>query len=168
MRKDVELIGGPPLSYCPKTGLVTFTASVGSRKAGDIAGTLTSNGYLVVKVHGKSYQLHRLAFVLMGESITPDKDVDHINRVKTDNRWENLRLVSRSKNALNAKLRHDNKLSEKNIRKLGKSFQVRLAGKSLGCYNSLEEAKTVRDLWMIREVDENGEKVKWKPPTRTP
>jgi len=58
-----------------------------------------NHGYIQVKIGGKLYQAHRLIIqAFLGES---DQDVDHINRIKTDNRFENLRYCSRSENNLN-------------------------------------------------------------------
>ena len=36
------------------------------------------------------------------------EEVDHKNRIKTDNRWSNLRAADRSLNCTNTGLRHDN------------------------------------------------------------
>ena len=56
-------------------------------------------GYIPIRISGKLYQSHRLIMLaFVGES---DKDVDHINRIKTDNRFENLRYVTPSENNLN-------------------------------------------------------------------
>ena len=57
-------------------------------------------GYLVGMVTGKNYQAHRLAWALhYGE--WPKGHIDHINRVRTDNRISNLRLASPSENRAN-------------------------------------------------------------------
>jgi hypothetical protein len=49
----------------------------------------------------KSYA-HRLAFLYMTGSLPP-ADVDHVNGVRNDNRWSNLRLATRSQNMWNVK-----------------------------------------------------------------
>jgi len=57
-------------------------------------------GYITVWVNGKDHLEHRLVwFYIHGEK--PCGMVDHINRVKTDNRIENLRIVEHSTNAHN-------------------------------------------------------------------
>jgi len=167
MRKEIELIGDLPIEYNPETGVFKYTKSVGNRSKGSIAGVKTNKGYLSIKINKKSYLIHRFAFVLMEQKISVDDDVDHINRIKSDNRWSNLRLVTRSKNSVNAKLREDNILGVKNIRLLNGKFQVRICGKSLGVFDLLEEALYVRDNWMVRELDEKGDKILWKAPTIT-
>ncbi len=161
MKKDVELIGNLPLDYNPLTGEFFFTQSVGSRKKGQRAGTLTRSGYWSVKIGKSSYRLHRLAFVLMGVPISPVDDVDHVDRNKSNNCWNNLRLVSHRDNIKNTPARKTNLLGHKHVRKLCQKYQVRIDGKSKGVYETLEEA-----LRMVREVDEKGEKVLWKPPER--
>ena len=58
-----------------------------------------TEGYIQIYIGGKSYPSHRLIMLaFVGES---DKEVDHINRVKTDNRFENLRYVTPSENNWN-------------------------------------------------------------------
>ena len=58
------------------------------------------SGYIQLKIGGKSYHAHRMIMLAFaGES---DQDVDHINRIKSDNRFENLRYCTQSENALNA------------------------------------------------------------------
>ena len=67
-----------------------------------------NRGYLFVRLNGKGYLLHRLIFILMGHALAGFQ-VDHINGIKTDNRWINLRLVSQHDNLRNKKLRESNK-----------------------------------------------------------
>ena len=56
----------------------------------------------------KMYQISRLAFLYM-EGYFPENDVDHINRISTDNRWNNLREVSPQCNSRNCNLSKKNK-----------------------------------------------------------
>ena len=58
-----------------------------------------STGYIQIKVGGKHYLAHRLIMLaFVGES---DQEIDHINRIRHDNRLENLHYCSRSENMLN-------------------------------------------------------------------
>ena len=59
----------------------------------------SNDGYIIIGIGGKFYKAHRLIMMaFVGES---HQEVDHINRIKTDNRFENLRYVTRSQNGLN-------------------------------------------------------------------
>jgi len=77
------------------------------------------NGYYQIKLwkDGKKtpYRIHRL--VALHYISNPDNkpQVDHINRIKTDNRVENLRWVDISENGQNVGIRKDNKSGFKNI-----------------------------------------------------
>lgn len=65
------------------------------------------HGYFIAVVNGKRYRVHHLIFLYMTGSM-PDKDVDHINGDRIDNRWCNLRLVDRVDNQRNQGVRTDN------------------------------------------------------------
>ena len=73
--------------------------------AGDIAGSLSNNGYYVYGYSGYGvFAVHRIIWILHNKMDVPiDCIVDHINGIKTDNRIENLRLVSEHQNTRNAK-----------------------------------------------------------------
>ena len=58
--------------------------------------SLTNCGYVQGSLFGGNCSIHRL---VMGAR--KGEEVDHINRIKTDNRRENLRIVSRSENVRN-------------------------------------------------------------------
>ena len=63
-------------------------------------GSLDKDGYLIMKVKGKQYKAHRLVYAYFyGEF--PKGEIDHINRNRTDNRIENLRVVDRQENVNN-------------------------------------------------------------------
>lgn len=82
--------------------------SFNSRFPGKNTGCVMSRGYMFVGVDGAKVLYHRLIFMLMGFDVT-DKQVDHINGDKTDNRWVNLRLVDQLDNLKNKSLRSSNK-----------------------------------------------------------
>lgn len=121
----------------------------GGRKMGDISGLLRPDGYVRIVIDKKQYLLHRLAFLYMTGSF-PDDEVDHINGVRGDNRWINLRCVSKAENRKNASARLDNKSGYPGIRwrKERSKWAARIwsNGKliELGHYQTFDEAMTVR------------------------
>lgn len=98
------------LDYNCVTGDFTWITKGRSKKimAGDIAGSVSSStGYRYIRINGGYYAAHRLAFIFMGEPLPCQ--VDHINHVKTDNSWANLRFATDQINAKNMPLRKTNK-----------------------------------------------------------
>ena len=63
------------------------------------------NGYLISKLNGVTVYMSRL---LMNCPNDKQYEVDHINHDIKDNRKSNLRIVNRSQNNMNHKLRSDN------------------------------------------------------------
>lgn len=58
---------------------------------------LDANGYHTIRMKSKKYKkLHQIVWVLHNGDIPADLTIDHINRVRTDNRIENLRLATAS------------------------------------------------------------------------
>lgn len=96
--------------YNPETGAFTWRIKrTKNAKAGigAQAGTLGSDGYWRVELDGKFYRVHRLIFRWMGKKIP--EEVDHLNGIRHDNRWKNLRAADALSNAKNAKQRSDGK-----------------------------------------------------------
>lgn len=92
------------LRYDPETGCITRLAQSGPAKIGDDAGWIGPNGYRYLCLYGRTYLAHRIAFLLeTGE--WPKNHVDHINGVTSDNRWANLRDVTRTVNNQNERRR---------------------------------------------------------------
>lgn len=97
------------LNYDPETGAFTWVQTLGSRaQNGTPAGSRDQKGYLRVWLCGVNYKLHRLAFVWMTGSCQAAQ-IDHINQIKDDNRWVNLRAVTNAENQQNTSLRKDSK-----------------------------------------------------------
>ena len=88
-------------SYNPRTGEILRRMDRSpNAKAGQKVGTVDGKGYLHVSVLKKFVRLHRLAFFLQtGE--TP-LEIDHIDRDRTNNTWQNLRPALRKDNVGNS------------------------------------------------------------------
>ncbi|EKD22490.1 MAG: pathogenesis-related transcriptional factor and ERF protein [uncultured bacterium] len=93
------------LEYVPATGLFTWKKSTARRtQVGSCAGYIKKQtGYLLICVLGERHYAHRLAFLYMTGTL-PGADVDHINGLRHDNSWCNLREVARAENLRNRKL----------------------------------------------------------------
>jgi hypothetical protein len=100
---DAELINGR-YNYDPLTGIFTYAKKCNKMLPGEIAGYKNKSGYIVMSMNASLYFAHRLAW-FMHYAENPLGVVDHINRVKTDNRIENLRIISRSENIINQPLK---------------------------------------------------------------
>lgn len=72
----------------------------GPAQKGSPAGCWQRTGYLVIRILGKNYHAHRLAWYLIHE-MWPPADIDHRNSIRNDNRIANLRLATRSQNREN-------------------------------------------------------------------
>jgi hypothetical protein len=110
-------------NYDPGTGV--FTNLVKRRGAWQIGARLGSichakekgsNFYRVLRIEGEIYYEHRLAVLYMTGSFPETHlDVDHKNNIRSDNRWDNLRVGTRSQNRANAPLRSSNTSGAKNV-----------------------------------------------------
>lgn len=102
------------LHYDPDTGVFTRAKAVRGHKKGAVAGCDNGRGYIRIKVDGRYFLAHRLAWLYETASF-PEGEIDHINRNGLDNRIKNLRTVTRSENLLNKGLDHRNTSGVKNV-----------------------------------------------------
>jgi len=151
-RKFTDLKNLRGFKYSPQTGNVYRSQQQGRNGARGVIRGKNPGGYLHFQYKGKMISCHRAAFQL--RNIDPTgMEVDHINGIRADNRWENLRLVTSRDNA-------NNKSFHRNGRKVGARFcnqknkwlsEIIIGGKSnhLGfflneddAHNAYIEAKT--------------------------
>ena len=97
------------LHYSPDTGVFIWVSDCNNNiKIGELAGCVNPSGYVNIVIFGRSYKAHRLSWLFM-TGVFPSDQIDHINRVRYDNRWSNLRSVSRLENSRNKNLYIKNK-----------------------------------------------------------
>ena len=91
------------LEYNPSSGWFTWRKRIARCvHIGQTAGRFYKTGYVSITIDRKAYLAHRLAWLYMrGE--WPTKDIDHKDRDRGNNAWNNLREADRSQNKVNAK-----------------------------------------------------------------
>jgi hypothetical protein len=135
------------LHYNPETGI--FTRIIKPRHIGDIAGFDGGNGYIFIWVGNKKYLAHRLAWLYM-EGYFPEEgiDVDHKDRDKSNNKWANLRMATRSCNNMNKSLQSNNTSGIKGVSidsgKWKASITLNKKRHYLGCFKEKHEAAMAR------------------------
>ena len=101
------------LHYDPETGLFTWkncAGRYGRIAAGTIAGSIGKiHGYVEIHFDDALHKAHRLAWLCMTGKLPPH-EMDHINRIRHDNRFCNLRLATLQDNLKN-KTRYKNNTS---------------------------------------------------------
>jgi hypothetical protein len=98
------------LSYDPNTGIFRWIKSPHGRfPVGSRAGSMHRDGYWRISVGGVNLKASHVAwFFITGSLPPPNRKIDHKNRVKGDDRKQNLRLATSHQNAANTSKRKDN------------------------------------------------------------
>ena len=133
--------------YDPLTGALTYKREFDRRKKGELATTNHIHGYLMVHLD-KSYLAHRMIWLMQTGGLP--ECVDHINHIRTDNTWSNLRDATNQVNAQNKSINKNNTsgfLGVSYMPKLGK-FRATLTTKRksvhLGLFHTAEAAHQAR------------------------
>ena len=134
------------LDYDELTGvfLNRFTRNNNGAPIGGKAGTISHYGYIEICIEGVLYKAHRLAWLYVTGQ-WPLQLIDHINRIKADNRFKNLREVSSSTNVQNTlSARKNNSTGYLGVIPHGNGFraQIMKSGRttSLGTFKTPELA----------------------------
>lgn len=114
-----------------------------TRYSGKIVRTKHNQGYIMVSIDKKKYLLHRIIWFLKTGEL-PKKEIDHINGIKIDNSWKNLREATRSENLCNRTKQSNNTTGYKGVFKNRKRFMAKVGCNYkqyyLGCFDTIEEA----------------------------
>lgn len=157
------------LNYDVKTGEFSWTAGTRARPNGKKCTYRNDSGYVCIRVDGKHYRAHRLAWLyVFGKN--PVGEIDHINGVRDDNRIENLREVTRSENKKNQGRTVNNKSGHNGVRWYAplEKWHVQICcnrkKSHIGYFDSLEDAiiarkEAERDLNFHKN---HGERDSWR------
>jgi len=132
------------LHYDPETGLFTWLiAPSKSVKIGSIAGSKNNQGYIAIGINNKLYSGHRLAWLYVHGRL-PDSQIDHINRIRSDNRICNLREVTRQQNQFNRIAQKNNQTGYMGVTMCGKKYRALIMVDSklihIGLFDTAEKA----------------------------
>lgn len=119
-----------------------------TRYANKPAFRVNPQGYVSGMIFRQMHRAHRIIWAMQyGE--WPEREIDHINGDRANNRLCNLRLVTRRENTLNQKRRRNNKSGRTGVSQLGNGkWRAYISEhgkiKHLGVFCALEDAIKVR------------------------
>ncbi len=139
------------LDYDPETGVFTWRFQPNARKelntvlAGKVAGGMHARGYWAIRIDEWTYLAHRLAWLHV-HGRWPERQIDHINMTRLDNRLVNLREATNSDNSCNRPMKAGNRAGLKGVsfhKRMGR-WRARITKNGehilLGHFDSPEEA----------------------------
>lgn len=124
-----------------------FTNSLG--KCGEDASCKHNEGYLITRIGGKYYLTHRIIFMYMTGKFP--KFIDHINHIRDDNRWCNLKEATILQNNKNTSLSKNSKTKcngvsfHKQKNKFRAYIMINYKQIHLGLFETIEEAIEARN-----------------------
>jgi hypothetical protein len=121
------------------------------RRRNKKAGSPHPTGYIQVKWKDKTWRLHRIVWIWHENKLLKELEIDHINRIRTDNRIENLRQVTKSINNANKKAIFVNYCKGKwkayTSRVLGNGKQIHL-----GVFETKKDAEKAAQVYLSSQV----------------
>lgn len=111
---------------------------------------IDSGGYPVANINGNTVRLFDAVLALRNVRKPKGTYVDHINLDKLDNRYNNLRIVSPTTNAINTPRRANNKTGVTGVCADGERFRAYITINKkrieLGSFRTLDEAAKARNI----------------------
>ena len=145
------------LRYDPETGHLLWLITDRYHKEGDVAGARHRKGYWTVAVDGQRYLAHRIVWLLCRGVDPYPHQIDHRDRIRDNNRIDNLRLADDSTNAINKALRSHNKSGVTGVfwsphrKRWVATIGVDRVQRSLGTFRKYEDAVEARQT-AVREL----------------
>lgn len=139
------------VEYDPATGAFTMLTPPDAsdffkyRWAGRKLGTWNDKGYFLLRLDGRYWRAHRIAWLIMTGRM-PTLEIDHIDGNRGNNRFSNLREVSHRENAQNLKINTRNTSGYLGVSFFKKTKQweatimVDQVSFKLGIFNTAEDA----------------------------
>lgn len=129
-------------------GVLRWKCSTGPRaNVGDIAGSIGDHGYINLRVNNEHYYAHNIIFEMYyHRRIKPGYEIDHINGIRWDNRPENLREVTKSRNQRNKCLRRDNTSGISGVARNNNGWNIEICDKYYGWYSDFDYAAMQADI----------------------
>lgn len=136
--------------YDPKTGVLKWKSRCDVLKewntchAGRNFGTKNTDGYIMGTLNYENFYAHRLIWLYMTGKF--EKEIDHEDTDKANNKWKNLRKAIGNQNKFNRPKQRNNKSGYKSVHfrkdtaKWVAKIQVNKKVINLGCFSTPEEA----------------------------
>lgn len=134
--------------YCPLSGKIFWIKPSPRIKFGREAGCY-HNGYRVIGINGAAYKAHRIIWLYV-YGYWPIEQIDHINKIRSDNRLINLREATNQSNHRNKNISPANTSGATGVswhtrgRKWMAQIMVNYEAKYLGLFEHKEDAISAR------------------------
>lgn len=136
-------------SYDISTGNLIRNITINNRsRKGQIVSYRDTEGYLSVSIDRQAYRVHRIIYKWWYGEFDATKQIDHIDRIKDNNRIANLRLVTPHQNSQNRGVSSKNTTGTTGVDLHHGKWRSRICVKGkrieLGYFQDYEDAVEVR------------------------
>lgn len=131
---------------CAKRSASVWNARYAARP---VQFSIHQDGYAKMRIFNQGFQVHRVVYALHNGA-WPAGHIDHINGIRTDNRPENLRSVTRAENNRNQKRHSTNTSGQMGVmwHRAARKWLARIYNKNqeihLGLFVEFEDAVAAR------------------------